>query len=140
MCFLSGHVLKVSESASVFSAKSLLINISTKFKQPYAALATEANFKLLNVKLLQRVFENTLCKNLRASLASLLGCQKLYSSKALTLLLEKEANAVYSAGILRKMKCSTVGVKFKPSQKYYGRISDCPLSGLFSPGDSSDLR
>ena len=79
MCFLSGHVLKVSENESVFSSKCLLINTSTKFKQPYAALATEANFNLLNVKLLQSIFEKKLCKSYACKFNKLIGLSKALS-------------------------------------------------------------
>ena len=127
LCFLSGHVIKINESANVSSTEGLLMNTSTKFKQLYAALATVANINLLNTQLLQRAFENALCKNARTSLVSLMGSQKFNPSKTLSFLLEREVNAVFSAGLLRELKCDMVEAYLQPSLNYKGRISDRPL-------------
>ena len=106
------------------------MNTSTKFKQLYAALAAVANINLLNTQLLQRAFENALCKNAQTSLLSLMGSQKLNSSKTLCFLLEREVNAVCSAGLLRELKCDMVEAYLQPSFIYKGRISEHSLSGL----------
>ena len=127
LCFLSGHVIKINESANVSSTEGLMMNTSTKYKQLYAALAAVANVNLLNTQLLQRVFENALCKNARTSLISIMGSQKLNPSKTLSFLLEREVNAVYSAGLLRELKCEMVEAYLQPSLNYKGRISDRPL-------------
>ena len=107
------------------------MNASTKFKQLYAALATVANINLLQTQLLQRAFENALCKNARTSLVRLIRCQKLNLSKSLSLLLEREVYAVYSAGLLRELKCDMVEAYLQPSLNYKGRISYRPLFQAF---------
>ena len=132
LCTLSGHVLKVKENANVSLTKaSGFMNTSAKFKQIYAAITTVANANLLNIQLLQRVFENALCENARASLISLMGSQQLNPSKTLSFLLNDNVNAVYSAGILKKLKCTIMEAYLQPTLKHKGRISDRPLFKVY---------
>ena len=41
--------------------------------------------------------------------------------------MEREVNAVFSAGLLRELKCDMVEAYLQPSLNYKGRISDRPL-------------
>ena len=81
---------------------------SATFKEIYAAITTVANGGLLNMHLMKRLFENALCENARASIIALMGSQRLFPSEVLSLLLEKEVNAVFTVGALRQLKCSMV--------------------------------
>ena len=107
------------------------MNTSAKYKQIYAAITTVANANLLNIQLLQRVFENALCENARASLISLMGSQKLNPSETLSFLLNEKVNAVYSSGVLKMLKCSMVEAYLQPTLKHNGRISDRPLFKVY---------
>ena len=132
LCTLSNYVLKVKENANVsLTNASAFMNTSAKYKQIYAAITTVANANLLNIQLLQRVFENALCENARASLISLMGSQKLNPSETLSFLLNEKVNAVYSSGVLKMLKCSMVEAYLQPTLKHNGRISDRPLFKVY---------
>ena len=72
---------------------------------------------MLNIHLMETSsrFENALCVNARPSIVSLIGSQRLNPSEVLSLILEKEVNAIFTAGKLKQLKCSMVGAYLQPT-------------------------
>ena len=58
---------------------------------------------------------------------ALMASQRNNLSEVLSLLLEREVQAVYTAGTLRELRCSMVDAVLQPTLKYKGHVSNRPL-------------
>ena len=58
---------------------------------------------------------------------ALMASQRNNLSEVLSLLLEREVQAVYTAGALRELRCSILDALLQPTLKYKGHVSNRPL-------------
>ena len=91
------------------------------------AISTVSNGGLLNIRLLEKHVRKATCEAARANVVALMGSQRNNPSEVLSLLLESEFQAVYTAGALRELRCSVVDAVLQPTLKYKGHVSNRPL-------------
>ena len=127
LCTVSGHVLIVQKNSNITTSISENTKLATTAKKLGAAVSGVAHGSLLNANLLKNFFEMALCENARSILIALKGSQKLNPSEVLSLLLERDVQAVYSAGTLRQLRCSMVEAYLQPTLLIKDRESDRPL-------------
>lgn len=131
-CTFSGHVLVVQKTTDISYSNFENEETAATAKQLGAAVSGVAHGSLLNINLLKNFFEMALCENARSILISLRGSQRLNPSEVLSLLLEREVQAVYSSGILSQIKCSMVEAYLQPTLMVNGRESDRPLFRVYT--------
>ena len=91
------------------------------------ANSTVSNGGLLNIRLLEKHVRKATCEAARANVVALMGSQRNNPSEVLSLLLESEFQAVYTAGALRELRCSMVDTVLQLTLKYKSHVSNRPL-------------
>ena len=127
LCTLAGHILLIPEDCEVKTSDTSQTEAPASLRYISSAIATASNGGLLNVRLLEKYFRKATCEAARASVVALMGSQRNNPSEVLSLLLEREVQAVYTAGALRELKCVPVEAVLQPTLNYKGHVSNRPL-------------
>ena len=124
---LSGHLLIIPEDTEVSISDKSQIEALASLRFISNAISTASNGGLLNVRLLENFVQKSTCEAARANVVALMGSQRNNPPEFLSLLLEREVQAVYTAGALRELRCSVVDAILQPTLKYKGHVSNRPL-------------
>ena len=127
LCTLSGHVIEIPEESHVETMDTTQVEIPASLRSIQAAISTVAHGEYLNNRMLRQYLRTVTCETARANVVALMGSQKINPSEVLSLLLEKNVQATYTAGTLRQLRCSNVQAVLQPTLEYKGHISNRPL-------------
>ena len=127
ICTLSGHIISIPESVNISTTREAEGELPATLRHIHSAIVANANRDLLNIKVLEKFIQESLCESARATIIALIGSQRFNPSEVLSFLLQKEVQAVFAAGTLRLLKCSTVEAILQPTLVTRGKVSDRPL-------------
>ena len=127
LCTYSGHVIRISKSSDIVTTNTTEVKMAASLRTIQQALATVSHGNNLNTLFLKKFIQKLTCETARASVVALIGSQQLNPSQVLSLVLDKEVQAVYSAGTLKKLRCNKVLAILQPTLEYKGHVSNRPL-------------
>ena len=127
LCTYSGHVIQISESSDIVAVNTTEVKMAASLRTILQALATVAHGNNLNTLILKQFIQKLTCETAHASVVALIGSQQLNPSQVLSLILDKEVQAVYSAGTLKKLRCNKVLAVLQPTLEYKDHGSNRPL-------------